>query len=126
MKICNLHNIRFEDGKDKIIADLNNCIQTGEISIQFIHGYHGHAFKDYIQSADFIRDMEEEGIFLTLTGINSKGGMTEFRIDIPAKTESIASPEVNNSNKSTPKTPIPKKKMNLEEAKAFFDNRIEF
>ena len=126
MKICDLHGLRFEDGKDKLIMDLNDCVLKGETKIQIIHGYHGHSFKDYIQSADFIRDMEDEGIYLTLVGINSKGGMTEFNIDIQAKTECIVSPEVNNSNKICPKTPIPKKKMSLEEAKAFFDNSGDF
>ena len=30
MKICNLHNLRFEERKDKIITNPNVCIQNGE------------------------------------------------------------------------------------------------
>jgi hypothetical protein len=126
MKICDLHGLRFEDGKEKLIRDLNECIMKGETAIQIIHGYHGHSFKDYIQSADFIRKMEEEGIFLTLNGIHSKGGMSEFKIDIPAKNELISNSDVKNSNSFTLKSPNPKKKMSLEEAQAFFSKNSDF
>ena len=123
MKICDLHGFHFEDGKDKIISVLNLCIQESETEIQFIHGYHGHSFKDYIQSSQFLQDMEEEGFTLTLTKIHSKNGVTEFRVEnimIPFR---MPDSEVRLMDYDYSNASIPKKKMSLDEAKAFFLNQ---
>ena len=65
MHEIDLHGYRFVEGKEKIISEIKKCWKekTGEIKI--IHGYHGHAFKDYIESEDFLVDVLNEGYPLT-------------------------------------------------------------
>ena len=64
MKIIDLHGFRFKEGLQLIISTLNACLIAQEIKIQIIHGYHTPTFKNYIQSAKFLRVMENEGFFL--------------------------------------------------------------
>ena len=61
MHKIDLHGYRFVEGKEKIISEIKKCWKekTGEIKI--IHGYHGHIFKDYIESEEFLVDIINEG-----------------------------------------------------------------
>jgi hypothetical protein len=65
MHEIDLHGYRFVEGKEKIISEIKKCWKekTGEIRI--IHGYHGHTFKDYIESEEFLVDILNEGHLLT-------------------------------------------------------------
>ena len=82
MQICDLHGLRFEEGKDKLIRFLNRCLVKHEKSIQIVHGYHGRAFKDYIQSPDFLDEMEEEGIYIIEMNISKNPGSTDITLDL--------------------------------------------
>ena len=118
MKICDLHGCRFEDGKEKIIRELNECLIKRESAIQFIHGYHGHSFKDYIQSPEFITDMQAEGFFLTLVGTNSKNGVTDFRLENSLKIEDEPNHTSCTIKNHISNIPNGKKKMTLEIGRA--------
>ena len=92
MKSCDLHGLRFEEGKQKIIDMLNECLLTHDESIQIVHGYHQHAFKDYIQSPEFLKDMEDEGIYLERVKKVMNPGITEFKLDLPPQPQSVSNP----------------------------------
>lgn len=79
---CDLHQLRFEEGKEKIITKLNQCIIEKDYSIEIIHGYHGHVFKDYIQDIRFIQEMEEEGFYFKTMDISQNQGSTILTLDI--------------------------------------------
>lgn len=80
MKTVDLHGFYFEDGKDLIIKTMNECIVEGDPVIEIIHGYHGRIFKDYLESMEFLDDMENEGIYLEDVCERPNPGKTIFRI----------------------------------------------
>ena len=82
MRICDLHGLRFEAGKEKMIRELNACIITGDRYIQIIHGYHGHVFKTYIHSHKFLEDMTEEGIYIEKMDGSHNPGSTDITLSI--------------------------------------------
>ena len=82
MRECDLHGLKFEDGRQKIIRILNDCVMKNEDTVHIIHGYHGHTFKDYIRSAEFIEDMECEGIYVVKRCSTSNPGVTEITIEL--------------------------------------------
>ena len=61
MHEIDLHGYRFVEGKEKIITEIKKCWKEKTEEIKIIHGYHGHIFKDYIESEDFLVDVLDEG-----------------------------------------------------------------
>ena len=82
MKICDLHGLRFEEGKEKIINILNSCMLEHESSVQIIHGYHGNVFKTYIHSQEFLEDLQEEGICINGMDGSKNPGSTDITLDL--------------------------------------------
>jgi hypothetical protein len=134
MRILDLHNLRFKEGKDKIIEILNECLLSKETKIQIIHGYHGHIFKDYLRSSKFISDMVESGIMIKRNQKKSNPGITEFTLSNVLKDNHINKKDEEsqvqpfnrillNDNIINLRNEIKlKKKISLEEARSLFAN----
>ena len=135
MHEIDLHGYRFVEGKEKIISEIKKCWKekTGEIKI--IHGYHGHIFKDYIESEDFLVDVLNEGYPLTRKSTpknQNNRGESVFSLENTSSDGyfNISSPE-NMKDRLKKESSILKsarikkkqgKKLTIHEARALFNN----
>jgi hypothetical protein len=58
---CDLHGLTLKEAKDIIRDKIQECWEKGNPLLHLIHGYHGHVIKDYVESEEFLADMNEAG-----------------------------------------------------------------
>ncbi len=124
---CDLHNLRFQEAMDTILETLRQCWKKRIEKICIIHGYHGHILKDYIESKEFLEEMDQEGFYLEKSNRekkrnNNPGESIFVLVNLKnIKRRSNQKININLREKSFSLKKIPAhKKMNLFEVRQFF------